>query len=307
MTSIAILGSLNADLVVNMDRFPGPGETVVARSFNTYSGGKGANQAAACGRAGGDTAMFGAVGDDDFGRTLVRSLTDSDVIADNILRCPDVHSGLAHIWVENSGENSIAIVPGANARVDQDYIDSVFPKINDAKLILLQLEIPLDAMAYLLNKIGEDGPMVILDPAPAMPLDELPTQHIWLLTPNEHELSVLTGRPTDNEKNIEAACSTLLDHSGAGAVICKAGSRGAYLHDGSDFQHYPGYKVRTVDSTAAGDAFNAALAVALSENQSIKEAIKWANAAGALAVTKPGAQNSLPWRAEVDEFLRTHS
>ncbi len=305
MTSIAVFGSLNADLVVQMDRFPGPGETVAGRSFVQYSGGKGANQAAACGRLGADTAMFGAVGDDDFGLTLIRSLNDSRVVTDDLLRCSDVSTGLAHIWVDGRGENSIALVAGANARVDREYIETVIPRITDALWLLIQLEVPMASLAYLLDRLEGSGPRVILDPAPATTLEGLPTRYLWLLTPNEHELSVLTGRPTDTEKEIKTACRVLLEQSGTGAIICKAGGRGAFLDDGHGFHHYPGYPVKSVDSTAAGDAFNAALAVALSEGRPLEAAIKWANAAGALSVTRSGAQSSLPWRADVDEFLRT--
>jgi len=305
MTSIAVLGSLNADLVIQMDRYPQPGETVVAHSFAQFSGGKGANQAVACGRLGAEVSMFGAVGGDMFATKLLQSLQESNVGTDDILQCENTSTGLAHIWVDAQGENAIAIIAGANARVDSDYIETVLPKIKDASWLLLQLEISLEAMGYLLEKLPPEAPKVILDPAPAQSLDQLPTQRLWLITPNEHELQSLTGIPTAGAHGIQKACRVLLDKTRAKAIVCKAGSRGAYLDDGSRFQHFPGYTVRNVDSTAAGDAFNGTLAAALSEGKSLAEAIRQANAAGALSVTQPGAQNSMPLRNDLEIFFQT--
>jgi len=305
MTSIAVLGSLNADLVIQMERYPQPGETVVAQSFAQFSGGKGANQAVACGRLGATVSMFGAVGGDMFATKLLQSLQESNVRTDDILHCQETSTGLAHIWVDARGENVIAIVAGANAHVDSGYVDKVLPKIKKASWLLLQLEISLDAMDYLLEKLPSDAPKVLLDPAPAQSLDQLPTQFLWLITPNEHELQFLTGIPTAGADGIQKACRVLLGKTRAKAILCKAGSRGAYLDDGSRFQHFPGYTVRNVDSTAAGDAFNGTLAVALSEGKSLAAAIRRANAAGALSVTQPGAQNSMPFRKDLEKFIQT--
>ncbi len=305
MTSIAILGSLNADLVTQMDRYPDPGETVVAQSFAQFSGGKGANQAVACGRMGATVSMFGAVGKDIFATKLLQSLEESSVKYHDLLHCEDTSTGMAHIWVDAEGENSIAIVAGANARVDRDYVDTVMPGILEASWLLLQMEIPLDTMTYLLDKLPQETPKIILDPAPAQPLDQFPARRLWLITPNEHELQTLTELATVDAERIQKACRVLLEETGANTVLCKAGSRGAYLDDGNRFQHFPGYAVRMVDSTAAGDAFNGTLAVALSEDKSLQEAIGIANAAGALCVTRPGAQQSMPWRKDLDNFLNT--
>ena len=160
-------------------------------------------------------------------------------------------------------------------------------------------------MAHLLEQLPPEAPNVILDPAPAQSLDQFPTQRLWLITPNEHELQWLTGLPTTTETDIRKASDTLLKNTGAQAVLCKAGSRGAYLHDGNQFSCFPGYTVDAVDSTAAGDAFNGALAVALSEGKTIEAALQFANAAGALCVKKAGAQQSMPWRKELEAFLQT--
>ena len=305
MTSIAVLGSLNADLVTQMDRYPNPGETVVAQSFAQFSGGKGANQAVACGRLGVRISMFGALGKDMFATKLLQSLQQSNVRTEDILQCEDTSTGMAHIWVDAQGENSIAIVAGANARIDYNYIEKIMPKIKQASWLLLQLEIPLDSMGYLLEKLPSETPKIILDPAPAQSLDQFPTQRLWLITPNEHELGSLTGMPTAKADEIQQACRILLEKTGAKAVLCKAGSRGAYLDNGTQFQHFAGYTVRNVDSTAAGDAFNGTLAVALSEYKSLEESIDMANAAGALCVTQPGAQNAMPWRKDLEIFLQT--
>lgn len=307
MKSIAVLGSLNADLVVQMDRYPNPGETTVAKSFAQFSGGKGANQAVACGRLDAAVSMFGAVGKDLFAARLLQSLEESNVNHHHICHCADTSTGMAHIWVDAEGENSIAIVAGANGRVDKDYIESVLPTVKKFPWLLLQLEVPMDSMRYLVDKLPSDSPKVILDPAPAQPLAQLPTQRLWLMTPNEHELQSLTGISTVDTAGIRKACRVLIEKSGTRAVLCKAGSRGAFLDDGNRFQHFSGYEVRAVDSTAAGDAFNGALAVALSEGKSLQEAIGIANAAGALCVTRPGAQQSMPWRTELDVFFNTHN
>jgi ribokinase len=305
MTRIAVLGSLNIDLVAQVERFPKPGETVVGRSFQQFTGGKGANQAVACGRLGTEVSMFGAVGGDVFADSLLKSLRESNVDTDRIRICEDTFSGVAHIWVDALGENAIAVIAGANANVDIDYVINEVSKLTEASWLLLQLETPLEAMAYLLEKLPTDTPKVILDPAPARSLDRFPTQRLWFVTPNEHELQWLTGMSTTTEADIRKASDALRKKTGVQAVLCKAGSRGAYLQDSYQFRYFPGYTVDAVDSTAAGDAFNGALAVALSEGKSIEAAIQFANAAGALCVKKAGAQQSMPWRKEVDAFIQS--
>lgn len=305
--SIAVLGSLNVDLVVQMNRYPNPGETVVGKSFAQFSGGKGANQAVACGRLDASVSMYGAVGKDIYASKLLQSLKESNVNYNDLQHCTDTFTGMAHIWVDTNGENSIALVAGANGRVDREYIEAVLPKLKDYAWLLLQLEIPMDSMRYLLEKLPPESPKVILDPAPAKPLEQLPTRRLWLITPNEHELQTLTGISTVDIDGIQKACRDLIEKSGTRAVLCKAGSRGAFLDDGHRFQHFPGFEVRPVDSTAAGDAFNGTLAVALAQNKSLPEAIGMANAAGALCVTRPGAQQSMPWRKELDDFLNARN
>jgi len=305
MKPIAVLGSLNIDLVAQVKRFPNPGETVIGRSFQQFSGGKGANQAVACGKLGAGVAMFGAVGGDVFAGELLASLKESNVDTNGIRICKDTFSGVAHIWVNDHGENAIAIVAGANASVDVEYVETAVSHLTGASWLLLQLETPLDALAHMLKQLPPYTPKIILDPAPAQSLDQFPTQRLWMITPNENELQWLTGLPTATDTDIRHACARLLESTGTQTVLCKAGSRGAYLHDGNQFSHYPAYIVDTVDSTAAGDVFNGALAVSLSEGKSIQEAIRFANAAGALCVTRQGAQQSIPWRKELEVFRQT--
>ncbi len=303
MSGIAVLGSLNLDLVVTMASFPAPGETVEARAIQQFPGGKGANQAVASGRLGQATTMYGAVGDDGFEGPILESLASSGVNTDEIRRCADVSTGTASIWVEDAGENAIAIVAGANGQVDASYVDAVCDALAKADWLLLQLEIPVAAMAHALEVLPEDGPQVILDPAPVHDLSDLPLARIRLLTPNRHELRALTDHPAESPKQIERACRALRDRAGGADVICKAGADGAYLLSGDRFERVPGFDVEVVDTTAAGDAFNGGLAVALCEGRSLIDAIRYANAVGALAATKPGAQPAMPTQADVRSFL----
>ena len=302
--SISVLGSLNIDLVTQMDRFPEHGETVVARSFEQFPGGKGANQATACGRLGASVSMFGALGKDMFAERLLLSLNKSHVETEDLLFLSEPPTGMAHIWVDAHGENSIAIIAGANGRIDKEYIDGVIGKIRKSRWLLLQLEIPLDIMGYLLNRLPSGSPKVILDPAPVHSLEHFPTNRLELITPNEHELNLLTGMSTETQNEIQAACCALFELTEVNAVLCKAGNRGAFLYDGKQFRHFPGYKIQSIDSTGAGDAFNGALAAALAEGKPLEAAVGFANGAGALCVTKKGAQTSMPWRKEVEGFLR---
>ncbi len=303
MSGIAVLGSLNLDLVVTMGAFPQPGETVHARELDRVAGGKGANQAVACGRLGQATTMYGAVGDNGFETPILESLASSGVRTDNVRRCAEVSTGTASIWVDDAGENAIAIVAGANGQVDASYVDAVRDGLAEADWLLLQLEIPTAAMAHALARLPDSGPQVILDPAPVQGLGDLPLERVRLLTPNRHELRALTASPTDRPAQIEAACRALRDDAGGGDVVCKAGADGAYVLTDDRFEHVPGFSVEVVDTTAAGDAFNAGLAAALSDGRGLEDAIRFANAVGALAATAAGAQPSMPTQAAVRSFL----
>ena len=295
---IAVLGSINMDLVAEAPYFPSKGETVLGRGFARYPGGKGGNQAVAAARLGAQVSFYGKVGDDLFSHELLRSLRENGVDVNAVEHIKGTACGIASIWVTEDGENAIVYVPGANALVDTTYIDRVLPQLAAAKVLLLQFEIPLRTVAYLLRRLPPKSPMVILDPAPAQDISGLPLERVDIITPNRGELITLTG-----EEELEKAAQLLL-RFGVGKVICKASAEGAYLFEKKGFHHFPAFPIDPVDTTAAGDAFNGALAVALAEGRLVEEAIVWANAAGALAASRPGAQPSLPTRQEVETLLR---
>jgi len=285
---IAVLGSINMDIVVRVPRFPGSGETLTGTDVAYYSGGKGANQAVAAARLGAEVRFFGKVGDDGFGDRLLAELHENKVNVDAVEREPDCASGLASIWVNAEGENAIVLAAGANGRVDGEYLDRYFDGISRADFLLLQLEIPIETIAALLKRLPTDGPTVILDPAPAQDLSLLPLERIDILTPNEHELRLISGTDVTEEGAFH-----LLDR-GARNVICTLSEKGAIWYSGSGaMAHYSAPEVEVIDATAAGDAFNGALAWALRTN-SLENAIAQAVIAGALATTKHGAQAALP-------------
>lgn len=303
MPELSVLGSLNVDLVTRIDAFPAAGETKAASSFAIHPGGKGANQAVAAGKLGAPVKMFGAIGDDPLARELRASLESASVDIGNVEVCEGVATGTASIWVDARGENAIAIAAGANARVDEAYVDAHHDLLAQSGYILLQGEIPISTMAHLLRTLDEDAARVVLDPAPVFSLQDFPTERIWLLTPNEHELEEISGVDTSTEEGVREACAFVHERFSIARVVCKAGGRGAYFSARDTFEHVPGYRVEVVDTTAAGDAFNGALATALAEGAGFVDAIGFANAVGALAVTGEGAQPALPTREAVDRFL----
>jgi ribokinase len=262
---IAVLGSANMDVVTEVSRIPRPGETVAGKRMRHYLGGKGANQAVAAARLGASVSFFGKVGRDPFGERLLEGLRADRVDVTAVESIDEEATGTASIWVEESGENAIACVPGAN-----------------------------DTVAYLLGRLPRGRPLVILDPSPAQDVSRLPLRRVDVVTPNRTELLTLTQLD-----DMESAAGALL-RAGIGNVVCKAGGDGAFWY-GETAHHVPAVPVRVVDTTAAGDAFNGALACAILE-RSMMDAIRWANVAGALATTKAGAQPSLPCRADVDRL-----
>lgn len=298
---IVVIGSLNMDLVLRVARLPRPGETIAGADAIEIPGGKGANQAVAAARLGADVAMVGRVGDDAFGGVLRRSL-DAEGIDTRRLKTTRGPSGVAIILVQGSGDNSIVLSAGANARVTEADVRAATPVIRAADFVMLQLEIPIDVVAYAIALCRRLRVRVILDPAPATV--NLPDAlfDADVICPNESEAATLlglerTGKAIDDARRLRAR--------GAGAVAMKLGARGSLALDASDKPvRVPSFKVKVVDTTAAGDSMTAGLAVALAENRPWPEALRFANAAGALACTRLGAQPSIPTRAQVRQLLR---
>ncbi len=303
-----VFGSINTDLVAQVRTFPQPGETITGSSFSTYFGGKGANQSVALARLGADIRMAGMVGDDIFGgsyRENFRKQGVDDSLVEEVSGCS---TGVAVIEVDGHGENHIVIIPGANGRMDEDYLDRVFDRMLASDIFLFQLEIPMPAVMSALRRLKEHGKTIIIDPAPA-PEEGLPEELFRLadiVTPNEHEASLLTGLRVSGPEEAESAAGVLLER-GASAVIIKAGDKGAYVHDGTDFYQVSTHNIAVKDTTGAGDSFNAGLAFGLGMGYSLRDAVKLANAVGALACSAVGAQSSMPAFDTVKAFLASHN
>jgi ribokinase len=299
--AVVVFGSINMDLVVRTPRLPTPGETLTGHTFFTAPGGKGANQAVACARLGVPTRMVGRVGDDLFGEQLRASLRSFGVQDDGVLTTPGP-SGVALIAVDDLAENTIVIVPGANGSVSIADIPRLEAVLDGARILLVQLEVPIETVVAAARAAHTRGVTVILDPAPALPLPDELYALADIITPNEHEAATLTGIAVRDDQGAIAAARALIAR-GARRVAIKLGARGALTADTEGEQFWSSFTVTPVDTVAAGDAFNGGLAVALSEGRSFDEAIRWGLAAGALSVTRHGAQPSMPERNEVLTLL----
>ncbi|QQE75414.1 ribokinase [Brevibacillus composti] len=296
---IAVLGSLNMDLVAHVHHLPQPGETIISSRFQTIPGGKGANQAVAAARLGAKVRMIGKVGGDSYGEQLLEGLAEAGIDTEGIER--EGTTGMALINVSDQGENQIVLVPGANNEVTVAYTAHHHDILTDCDVLLVQLEIPLDTVAYAVQTAHRLGKRIILNPAPAQPLPEEMLRCIDTLTPNETELELLTGMPVKTLPEIEAAAQKLLA-KGPGRVIVTLGEKGALLARTDGTLHIPACQVAAIDTTAAGDAFTAAFAVAQSRGMADEEAIRFASKAAAIVVTRHGAQPSLPTLEEVEAF-----
>ncbi|MGI9472534.1 MAG: ribokinase [Rubripirellula sp.] len=300
--NIVVLGSINMDLVVQCNELPDRGETIIATSSSEVPGGKGANQAVSASRAGGSVTMIGRVGSDAFGEKLLSHLRQDAVDITRTLQVSDCASGIALVTVESSGENSIVVVPGANGRVTSGDVDKVKDVIAHADLVVVQLEIPLDAVREAIQIARTAGVPVLLDPAP-MP-ESLPDSllNVDLICPNQSEAAALVGRSVDSLKEAATAVPEL-HRRGAKQVIITLGGLGTVVSDGVSCRSIPPFQISAVDTTAAGDAFAGALAVRWAEGAELFESATFASAAGAIAATRPGAQPSLPTRAEIEHML----
>ncbi|MBI4279490.1 MAG: ribokinase [Armatimonadetes bacterium] len=302
MSGIVVVGSLNMDLVVKVPHLPAVGETVLGGEFATFPGGKGANQAVAAARLGAEVAMVGRVGDDAFGRALRDGLAADGVDVRHVLADPSAHTGVAFILVDAAGRNAIAVASGANMRLSPDDVAAAAEALAGARAVLLQLEVPLECVARAAALARESGALVILDPAPAVPLPASLIRLVDVIAPNEQETEVLTGIGVRSLPDAARAADALRVR-GARAAVIKLGGRGAWVSAPEGERHLPALAVTPVDTTAAGDAFCGALGAALAEGQNLLAAARFANAAAGLSVTRMGAQPSMPRRAEVEGVL----
>jgi ribokinase len=302
---IVIVGSINLDLVARVERIPSIGETLSGASFETYFGGKGANQAVGVARLGHAAIMIGRVGDDEFGARLRRGLGEAGVCVRAVKRTAGASSGVALITVASRGRNTIVVIPGANGKLTPEDLKTETAAISSAGMILAQLEVPLNVVSFLAELAASRHIPLMLDPAPARKLPARLLRQVAWLTPNGSETCTLCGgqRGTSNQRTAPRYAARLLE-AGPQNVVIKMGSAGAFWADArGESTFIPAFRVRAVDSTAAGDAFNAALAVALMRGKMPREAIRFACAAAALSVTRPGAQPSMPMSKEVVQFL----
>ncbi|PIG92107.1 ribokinase [Gloeocapsopsis sp. IPPAS B-1203] len=302
---VLVFGSINMDLVTKVPHLPIPGETLLGHSFATVPGGKGANQAVAVARLGVPTAIVGRVGKDQFGQELLRNLQSDRVQTDGVYIDPSNTSGVAVIAVDDNAENHIIVIPGANGNVGEEDIKRLTQQLS-AAVLLLQLEVPLFAVQKAAQAAQQTGVKVILDPAPAP--TELPSELypvVDIITPNAVEAGQLVNFRVDSLESAEKA-ALVLQQRGVKTAIIKLGAKGVFCATPDETFFVPAFSVKAVDTVAAGDAFNGGLAAALSQGYSLREAVVWGAATGALATTKSGAQSSLPTRETVEAFLQEH-
>ncbi|MDF2533202.1 MAG: rbsK [Clostridia bacterium] len=299
MNKVLIVGSINMDMVTAVNSIPKKGETVLASTMQKYHGGKGANQGVASSRFGAKTSFIGAIGDDEDGKTILESMKSEGIYINGIKIHENEKTGMAWITVDQKGENSIVVISGANGAVSKEDIDDNEALFREADIVLLQLEIPVETVAYAINKGKENGCRIILNPAPAVKLDMDILSKVDIITPNESELDILTSG-IDAHNRIEKAQSLI--KQGVDNVICTLGAKGVLYVKKDGFSQFPAYSVDAIDTTGAGDCFNGVLAAELSNNESIETAIKIAIKASSLSVTKKGAQSSMPRKQDVENI-----
>ena len=302
---IIVVGSSNTDMIIKLERIPLPGETILGGEFVTAAGGKGANQAVGAARAGGQVTFIARVGADMFGDQAVAGFTREGINTDHVLRDKSRPSGVALIFVAKDGENSIAVAGGANGELSPTDVRQAKKLFAGVGMLVMQLETPLATVQAAADLAAKAGVRVILNPAPARALPDKLLKKISIITPNETEAELLTGIKVDSEAGAAKAAGKLLTR-GVKTAIITLGSRGAFVAGAGVAKLVPGFKVRAVDTTAAGDTFNGALAVALVEGKTLENAIRFANAAAAISVTRLGAQTSVPTRKEIEKLLKNN-
>ncbi|CAM7113250.1 MULTISPECIES: ribokinase [Enterobacter] len=300
--NLVVLGSINADHILNLESFPTPGETVTGSQYQVAFGGKGANQAVAAGRSGANIAFIACTGDDDTGERVRKQLASDNIDIAPVSVVAGESTGVALIFVNAEGENVIGIHAGANAALTTDRVEAQRAIIAEAEALLMQLESPVESVLAAANIAHENHTTVVLNPAPARVLSDELLALVDIITPNETEAEKLTGIRVENDDDAAKAARALHD-KGIGTVIITLGSRGVWASVNGEGRRVPGFKVKAIDTIAAGDTFNGALVTALLEGKRMDDAIRFAHAAAAIAVTRKGAQPSVPWRKEIDEFL----
>lgn len=299
MKTICVIGSSNVDYVTTVERFPKPGETISGLDFSIFPGGKGANQAVALAKTGIPTNFLTSVGNDDNAQIIKDNLENYGIDTKHINNAP-TFTGIATIYVDESSQNQIVVVDGANAFVNVEYLKQVSSIIENSDIIMMQLETPVEALDYIVNNYRDK--YIVLDPAPAKNIDKSILANIDLISPNETELSFFSKIEITNEDDLLQAIKFVESEYNT-KVIAKCGSKGAYFVEADTLINVPAFKVEAIDTTAAGDAFNAGLIYGLSNEKSVKDSIVYANAFGALATTKHGAQSAFPTIEEVESFI----
>jgi ribokinase len=299
---IVVVGSSNTDMVVRVPTLPRPGETVIGGSFFTARGGKGANQAVAAARAGGSVSLVACLGDDALGDETLAALAADGIAVDQVRRATDTRSGVALILVDERGENSIAVAPGANARLAPEQVAECADLLSPGDVLLVQLEIPIESVLAAARAASRAGARVILNPAPARELPQELLALVSVLTPNESEAARLAGVSAGGAQALDAAATALL-RLGVGAVVVTLGAAGAYVATPERRETIDAFPAEARDTTGAGDVFNGAMAVALAEGKGLADAVRFANAAAAISVTRDGAQPASPYRAEILALL----
>ncbi|MBD2813178.1 ribokinase [Xenorhabdus sp. Flor] len=303
MAKLAVMGSINVDHILNLKSFPQPGETVQGEQYQVAFGGKGANQAVAAGRCGADITFIACVGQDDIGERVLQQLVKDNINTSAIEVIAGEATGVALIFVDQQGENVIGINAGANGALTPEYLCRYGQVIKDADALLLQLETPLDTVQLAAETAKKHNTKVILNPAPAQKISDRLLSLVDIITPNETEAEYLTGVSVTDDAGAEKAAQAL-HNKGIETVIITLGSRGVWLSEkGKQGKVVSGFEVKAIDTIAAGDTFNGALVTGLLEGKEILSAVRFAHAAAAIAVTRHGAQPSVPWRSEIDAFL----
>lgn len=298
--NIVVLGSSNTDMVVRSQHLPVPGETVLGGEFMMNNGGKGANQAVAAARLGGNVHFIAKTGSDVFGQKAINDYRREGINVDHVFVDEKAPSGVALILVnDETGENSISVASGANLKLLSTDIDQAAEVLEKCSVLLMQLEVPVETVEYAAEKVHSSGGKVVLNPAPAQPLSDELLRHVDILIPNESEATLLSGIAIEREEDAKKAATVLSDR-GVGTVIITLGAKGAMIKSGDKFTFVPAHKVKAVDTTAAGDTFCGAFCVAIEEGMSVEEAVDFACRCSAISVTRPGAQQSAPYRHEVE-------